>query len=387
MTRLHIQLVSHQLAANLIPALMERPDHAALIVTPAMLEQARRLRELQEQNGISVQVFDNAPDADVSRVHEFALDLVERLPKVDEVVLNVTGGTKLMALGFLEMLRDTVDRRIYTDTENGRLEHLPVGTERAEPPVPLDSVLDVPLSLRTQGFRFRSAVSSEAGWLEHATERKRVAKGLADIARDDGAFLGELNRLASIARGEDDELLAPEQALRNPPYGQRKTHLGWLRDTGMIGWSGGREILFLDIERTRFLNGGWLEEYVYHRLRDEGIDDVALGVVGTWDGTDGARNELDVVAVHANRPLVVECKTARHGRDQGIDDHQLYKLNSIGERLRGVFGTTWMISARAPTDDMGRRARQHGIRLLGPQDLPNLRDIVREWKAGLGPGT
>lgn len=77
----------------------------------------------------------------------------------------------------------------------------------------------------------------------------------------------------------------------------------------------------------------------------------------------------------------MECKILRHGRDEAGDDQQLYKLDSLGQTLRGVFGTTWMISARAPTRSMQTRAQQHGIRLIGPDELPKLRDIVRHWKA------
>ncbi|MBK1692601.1 Card1-like endonuclease domain-containing protein [Ectothiorhodospira mobilis] len=384
MTRLHIQLVSNQLAGNLIPALMERPEYAALIVTPDMAAKARQLRELEEEAGIVVRTFENAPDADLPRLHEFALDVLDGLPAVDELVLNLTGGNKLMALGFLEILRDTVHRRIYTDTAHGRLEHLPVGSERADPPTPLGHVLDVPISLRAQGFRYRSAVSAGEDWWRAAGERKQVAKKLAEVARDHGDFLGALNRVASRALDREGRLVAHEQAFDTPPRGRWAQNLRWLCDEGLLDWEeGAAAVTFLDEAHARFLNGGWLEEYVYHRLRDEGIDDVALGVEGTWDGTDGARNELDVVAVHANRLLVVECKTARHGRDDALDDQQLYKLDSIGDTLRGFFGSSWMVSARTPTQSMGERARQHRIRLIGPDELPRLRAIVREWKASM----
>ena len=130
MNRLHI-LVSDQLAGNLIPALMERPEHAALIVTPTMERKgkARLLKELEEEAGIAVRIFDGAPDADLPRLHEFALEVVGALP--------------------------------------------PVGHEPPGSPIPLTSVLDVPLSLRAQGFRYRGARSADGAWQEKARERAR----------------------------------------------------------------------------------------------------------------------------------------------------------------------------------------------------------------------
>jgi len=385
MTRLHIQLVSAQLAGNLIPALMEQPDRVALIVTPAMSRQASVLRELEEEVGIAVQVFEEAPDAYLPSLHEFALEVIGELEPADELVLNLTGGNKLMALGFLEVLRDEVDRRIYTDTAHGRLEQIPRGEGGIERPVTLASVLNVSWSLRAQGFRYRGAKSADPHWQREASDRKQVAKTLASVARDSGDFLGRLNALASKALDAEGRLVEHCQRLEAVPHGRWSNQLGWLRDKGLLDWEGNTDVRFLDAERTGFLNGGWLEEYVYHRLRDEGVDDVALGVEGTWDGTDGARNELDVVAVHANRLLVVECKTLRHGRDTARDDQQLYRLDSIGERLRGFFGFTWMVSARPPSHAMAERARQHDIKLMGPDDLPRLRAHVRAWKAAVEP--
>ena len=385
MTRIHIQLVSEQLAGNLIPALMERPDQAVMIVTPAMTRQAERLRKLQEEAGISVRSYADAPDANLRRLHEFALNVISDLEPSDEVVLNLTGGNKLMALGFLEMLRDSVDRRIYTDTAHGRLEHIAVTDDGAESPVKLRSVLDVPISLRAQGFEYRSAVSADPSWEGEARSRKQIAKKLATIAHDHGDFLGALNHLAAQARNGAGELIAHRQSFSQQPYGRWRSNLEWLSEQGMLDWDGREEVDFLDTERTAFLNGGWLEEYVYHRLRDEGIDDVALEVEGTWEGTQGVRNEIDVAAVHANRLLVVECKTARHGSDPHTDDQQLYKLDSIADSLRGFFGEAWMVSARVPSDTMRERARQHDIRLIGPEELPHLRDFVREWKKRVEP--
>ena len=383
--QLHIQLVSNQLLGNLIPALMERPAEAALIVTPSMSRQADRLQALEEQAGIRVRRFDGAREVDLPRLEDYALEVIAELEgSADELVLNLTGGTKLMAIGFLDVLREHVDRCMYTDTAHGRLELLPLSGER-QPPRRLDPVLDVETYLLAQGFRPRHVASRDTAWQTAAQRRKPACKWLGKEVPRIGDFLGALNALAASALDREGELVAPEQAFEQPPHGRWERAITHLRDEGLLDWRGGAQVTFLDAERTRFLNGGWLEEYVYHRLRDEGVDDVALGVTGTWDGTDGARNELDVVAVHANQLLVVECKTERHGRDEAGDDHRLYKLDSLGDDVRGLFGHSWMASARPPTKEMGRRAAQHRIQLISPEDLPKLRDWIRSWMADVQP--
>ncbi|WP_435101160.1 Card1-like endonuclease domain-containing protein [Arhodomonas sp. AD133] len=378
MSQLHILLVSDQLLGNIIPTLMDRPDEAALIVTPSMTEQAKRLTEILEASEIEVHRFDGAPDVELPKLEEFALDVVSQLTHDSRtLVLNLTGGTKLMAIGFLEVLRSEVDCCIYTDTAHGRLEMLPTAGQRSASR-PVSPVLDVRTHLLAQGFRVRKATSDDSSWQEVVRERKRVCKQLAKHAEEWAGFLGALNALASQAMS-GDELIEAEQSFDETPRRRWATAMDWLRAEGMLDWDGGAAVMFLDEDRTRFLNGGWLEEYVYHWLVDEGVDDVALGVTGTWDGTNGARNEFDVVAVHANRLLVVECKTNRHGRDEASDDRQLYKLDSLSKAVRGLFGHTWFVTAREPAKAMTKRATQHGIELLGPSQLPRLREDVQRW--------
>lgn len=386
MSRLHILIVSDQLLGNLIPTLMRCPEQVALIVTPSMRDQARRLTALLEERGIIVQRFEDAPDVDLSKLQEFALDVIAKLSgQAEEIELNLTGGTKLMAIGFLEVLRSEVDRCVYTDTAHGRLELLPIeGQDKSEPPQPLNSVLDVSTYLRAQGFQVRRIESDDVDRLEQVRARKSVCKDLAQRAADWGDVLGMLNDLASKAMRKDD-LVEPNQMLDKAPHGRWEQALGWLASKGMLGWEGGAEVDFLDPERTRFLNGGWLEEYVYHRLVDEGVDDVALSVTGTWEGTEGARNEFDVVAVHRNHLLVVECKTNKHGRDEAADDKQFYKLNSLSQGVRGLFGRTWFVTARRAQPHMEGRAKQHDIEIIGPDRLPRLRNEVRQWMEDVAP--
>lgn len=386
MSRLHILIVSDQLLGNLIPTLARRPEQVALIVTEPMQSQALRLTVLLEEQGIGVQRFDGAPEVNLPRLQEFALDVITRLSgQADEIELNLTGGTKLMAIGFLEVLRSEVDRCVYTDTAHGRLELLPFeGQGKSDPPQSLDRVLDVSTYLRAQGFVIRNTESKDAGHMQGVQDRKAVCKQLAQQAADWGDILGMLNDLASKAMRNDD-LVEPNQVLDRAPHGRWERALDWLASEGMLDWNSGAEVDFLDPERTRFLNGGWLEEYVYHRLVDEGVDDVALSVTGTWEGTDNARNEFDVVAVHQNQILVVECKTSKHGRDEAADDSHLYKFGILSQQVRGLFHRTWFVTARPAPPQMDDRARQHDIEIIGPDRLSRLRDEVRQWMDDVTP--
>ncbi|NBC47163.1 MAG: DUF1887 family protein, partial [Gammaproteobacteria bacterium] len=51
-----------------------------------------------------------------------------------------------------------------------------------------------------------------------------------------------------------------------------------------------------------------------------------------------------------------------------------------GEDARGLFGSTWLLSAREPTDTLIARARRARIRLVPPAELQRLRELVRQWR-------
>lgn len=186
------------------------------------MHQAARLTEILEDNRIAVQRFDGAPDVDLPKLEEFALEVVSRLePSADHLVLNLTGGTKLMAIGFFQVLRSEVHRCIYTDTAHGRMELLPISAARASPQ-PLASVLEVPTYLLAQGFRARHIASGEPDGLQGLRDRKPVAKQLGRSASDLGGFIGALNVLASAAM-DGEQLSQPEQSFRETPRG------GWVK--------------------------------------------------------------------------------------------------------------------------------------------------------------
>lgn len=383
--KIHVCLLSDQILANLIPALMERPQKVVLVCTADMARKKldRRLKKLLEKEGIAVDIHANAPDAGQALIQEFALDLAATLEATGQpIVLNATGGTKLMALGFVEVFRGIAQRILYTDTAHRCIETLPDGQVRASAPVPMTDVLDVARYLAAQGISSGRATSDDADWRSRAGERKAVAKYLGRNAERLGSCIGALNRLADLAFGQTDRLLAPQQSFDSRPRGPWADALHELAKAKLLEWTrGSADVIFIDAERTQFLRGGWLEEYAWHILADEKPFDVRLGLEVSPENGNETKNEYDVLATHANQLLFIECKTLRF--KPGENDNELaYKLDSLGKAARGLFGETWLLSARAPTPMLKERLHAARIRLIGPDELPKLREFVQKWMQG-----
>ena len=389
--KIHVAIVSDQILANLLPALMDRPDKLVLVATSDMAAKRldRRLADMLAKKGIAAEIVGDAPDVRLAEIHEFAYELLGRLQQEHpgaNIDLNATGGTKPMMLGFVEIFRGDAGRIFYTDTRHRRIEYFPAPRQPAVSATPMTDVLNVIDYLRAQGFLYDGACSDRPDWRESAAARKESAKFLGKNAADPQLqnFIGAINGMADKALGNGEILVDPIQNLgQKTPWGAWKDALGQLSRAGMVKWFGDTNVEFADIEAARFLRGGWLEEYAWHIVKDAQVFDARMSVTGTWENGREANNEFDVLATHGNQLLFIECKTLRHGRDGAYekDSEILYKLDSLGRNTRGLFGSSWLLSARASTTEMLDRAKGQGIRILGPDELPRLREVVRQWMA------
>lgn len=62
-------------------------------------------------------------------------------------------------------------------------------------------------------------------------------------------------------------------------------------------------IEFCDLASAQFVRGGWLEEYVWHTVKDAGVRDARMGIKGIWQESRNSRNEFDVLACEHNQAL------------------------------------------------------------------------------------
>ncbi len=380
---IHLAIVSDQFLPTVIPALMRRPGRMVLIASQKMQAKAERLKQILANHGIPAIIRGSAPDSGIHLIRDYAVKQMARLAHTldgHEVVFNATGGNKLMTLGFVEALRDRVDRIIYTDTAHDQIE---VIHDRHRPdfqPEPMRQVLDVPTYLAIQGFQYHSCKSDDPSQQAQISARRPVAQTLAGLAAQDNRIIGYLNKLAHQAMDKaGQKLVAPAQHVKlEEAWRQLFTELAGI---GLIEWDGERTLRFQSLEAARFLGGGWLEEYAYLAAKATGLYDVRLGVEGIWEKTMTARNEFDVLACHCNRMLFIECKTGKWGdQEQDNDNITSYKLESLSENIRGVFGATMLITAQQPTQVLRDRAKRAKVRLIEPQSLPKLSDLIIWWR-------
>ncbi len=140
-------------------------------------------------------------------------------------------------------------------------------------------------------------------------------------------------------------------------------------------------------QNAAFLRSLYLEVFLWSQIRERSaLDDVAWHVVLN-PGQKGRMAELDIVASHEGRILVLECKAA-------IDLHRLSDLieeQYARSRRIGRLFAHWMLYVHRHRTDFAEtsaadiiasqeaKAREYGGRLLWQDELPDLPILVAQF--------
>lgn len=380
---IHICLISDQLLANFLPIKLERPDKVFIIGTQYTENKglSQRFEKLLVLLAIPVQRADNlAPDDDFSRLHEYFLELSDEISALqsNNITLNLTGGTKLMSLAAYEMLKSDCQRIIYTNTQAGKIDEL-----INQQTTPLQSLLTIEEYLACYGVSPKSYNNQSQDWINSVESRRALTKQLAEFFSKDKRFLSSLNYVVQQAvnkkhNSNDVELTHPKQTFKKPLSNHQNHLLQQCQMFELIDLEENGTIYFRSVAAAQYLGGFWLEEYAYLIAQDVGFDEIRCGQAIQWDKI--TRNELDIIIVHNNRLLVIECKTRRYDKDRRKDNDSIYKLDSIAEDLRGLYGSKWLLSVDNIDERTQKRAQSQGINVIAGNELLNLKDKLLTWK-------
>ena len=389
----HVCLLSDQLLPNLIPVLMERPARVYLVATAEMVARGRdkRMRKLLRSENIDTRIRGGAPSTRIEEIRRFADRLAQEMKKNEAagtIVLNATGGTKLLSMGFVEVFRERLEgyplRVVYTDTKHQLIETI-VPRERGA--VPMAGVLRADGYLAAQGMVLVSSESDDREWQTEVRARSALTNYLANHCENLGSFLGALNGLVHGTPGRPGalasngvDLVHPDREFDSRPRGAWQEALTRIADAEMLRWGGNRKVRFDDADAARYLGGHWLEEYAWLVAGAADLDDVHCSAKVRWESESGPAaptNEFDLLAVHDNRLLLVECKT---GRQAAGEQAVATRLESLGRHTGGLFGSSLLLSARELPTTMKSRCRNLGINFLERDAVNKLTDHVGHWR-------
>ena len=251
----HLCLVSAQATPNLLPVLDEtwRPRRVVLACSSQMKEAAQALRSvLQTKGGIAIDMLDLPNAYDYAALSEAFLNFLAE--HADEnIALNVTGGTKLMAVAAQEVFREERKPVFYVNVESDEV--LVIGEKAASQP--LRAKLKVHEMLKAHGYSVSTQEQPQI-----TRELRDLTARLIDHVACAGRALGAFNALARVARDNNlrVELNRDQSSLALGDIVALFEQAGLLRQQGST-------LIFKNEESRFFANGGWLEAHVFEVLQ------------------------------------------------------------------------------------------------------------------------
>lgn len=374
MNPIHMCLVSSQPIPNLIPINMNelRPRKVALLVSSDMQIQAERLERIIRGMGIKVIKYDIAP-YDLESARDTCMNILAQFEN-EEVILNITGGTKIMALAAFEVFREMEKTIIYVDTQNKSIQVLSPKSQS----ITSKGLVKVKVYLEAYGQN----VIKDRTNPERAKLHEPAINSLVQNFDKFRNAIKTLNKYAApLRRARTFPLQVPiaEQDRQTPGFNElaalfQEHQIINLKDNGME---------FTDLADVEFASGGWLEEYVFYVASKLPITDLRMGIEVKWDqrGPKPPENEYDVLFTHNNRLYLVECKTKRfEGSDrEDFNNDLIYKLESLKDAAGGLYGNGMLVSYQKLTEAQKRRLKANRLEFCDGSDLNKLKERMRQW--------
>jgi hypothetical protein len=290
-------------------------------------------------------------------VEPYSYDNIEaELSKVvndeDHYIINLTGGTKIMSLAVNDFFKDINSEMFYLTGTN---EYIKIFPGKTKPIFVLQTKITLEEYLTAYGFEVKS---------------KSVAlKPIEKTTKILNYFLNQISK-------EDFMIL---EVLRLNYRGKK------LNDIQTV--SGLKELLdrfefdcnqpnTLDKNETKYLTGEWLEEYVFHIVKEKYSlteDEIGMGwIIQKAQVT----NEFDVLFIKNNQLNTIECKSSIYtdiDEKKTIIGETIYKSDSLKNKF-GLFVSTSILTAsdlkNVKSNELNR-ADASRIKVIGKEAFTN----------------
>jgi hypothetical protein len=312
--RVLIAPVGEQPTPNLIPLFAAKPDERAELVQ-FLVSDHGRIGKVAEHlrtaitgdaalDGVRVAERDLPMNAwELSKAREECEAAIAHYAD-HSVIVNLTGGTKIMALAAYQAACKAETPMVYINTE--RQELLRFDNGQALPPQSFTAPISIQTQLRAAGREFKPYPKKP---LLHPAD---IPARLADFAKYvlDRYIVVHENLIRKVVQlagkaGQPASFTPPGQSVE----AARRAH-----EIGLWRWDEkAGTITITDEAAFSFLNGGWVEVFALTSLARDGRFDEVLGNVEV----EGFEGELDVVVARNGRLGIVECKTQGPVKDEG----------------------------------------------------------------------
>ncbi len=322
-------LVSRQAMANVLPVLMYKPQNVVLFTTPEEKSCADNLEKLFRSKDISVKRIDGLNAYDYIGFKEGVKKELEF--QQGELLLNVTGGTKLMALAAYEAFAEKDKKIIYCDTENKHIISIFPDYKIEE----LIAEISIEDYLFSYGYSILETKDTSIIQMYFPLFEFILQKNLIK------EFISLLDKVRQINITDK-----PRKTIQsnNKNFSFSKNY-----DIYKISFNNSS----ITLNSSQFKLGDWLEYFVYYLLTEKYNLEPLCGV--KIISNKGIKNELDIIVLKNYQLHIISCKSGK------IDNDDLFQLETLRNITSGTFGKGIFISAERGTKEFLVRAKELNI--------------------------
>lgn len=336
-------LVSRQAMANVIPFLMYKPSNVFLLSTEQEKECAIHLQSFFTKKKSKVYLY-NDIDAYDSK------NLIKRLDEIfnkysdNDITLNITGGTKIMALTAYEYFKEKQKSIFYCNT--GSLEILNLFPQKKSEPININ--ISIEDYLAAYGYEITNEKNINFG--------EDIENFLNII------FPSNINSFTKFVNK-----VRAEKSLNTPRFNFADKEFKIEKHYDVCRLEHISSKTFIK-SGGDFVFGNWLEFLTAKILSKALKSEIKIGVKIV--SPENNYNEIDVMFVKNYQLNIVSCKSGSF-KNTGIKEH-LSELEVLRNLTGGTFGKAYFVYSNDKNEQIINRANELKIKAVHISELNNL---------------
>lgn len=381
----HFCLISDQAAPSLLPILDPefKPKEAVFLVSDKMKSNAEALAKVFKEKNVKVTLVRIENIYDFQEMENCFIELIDQFDG-QNIALNVTGGTKLMAIVAQNTFAMGGKPIFYVDSDNNQILFIRHDEkEQKEQRIPnktLNCQIDLKTYLSAYGMVYKSVKQPLAS--------ERLLANLEPFIKQYDKYKDDIPLLNAYA--SESQKSGFKVDFKHHKVKSLVTLLEELHHKDLLDFDNHR-IDFRDTIHKDLLNGIWLEEITYKAIENiKSIQDKALSLeVGnsSYDQNkkqyalqnQGNQNEFDIAFIAKNRLHIIECKTQLMNKEGGIKSEEiLYKLEAL-KNYGGLMTKKCLVSYFEVPESVKNRAKELHVEIIQGKDLQRLREKIANW--------
>lgn len=346
--KVRILVMGGRFAPHLLGIVAEPPDIVEMIISKdtqaKLLEPARDT--LKHIAGLQISDKPLAISAyNLREAREACRKIVNQYP-VAEITFDATSAPKIPGYAAMDIARELDHRLIYVDSSNGRIITLAPVTDESD----VDIRIDLESYLRCFGRRSELTFDPQQLSVSPAT----AGEAATYLAQGNETAVQALEILRKSGQGKGKRTIPFKKTkpVSAPVFSvlQGVANFGLIRNLQQA--EDGRVSYTIENEHDyKFLEGNWLEFYVYLQAQDcreenkePLFNDVKMSVEIP---SNGARKEIDVACMVHGQLLLVSCKAgSKPFRTEYLDE-----LRAVSDLVGGDFTTRIFVTNALPPEE------------------------------------